>query len=223
MIEETNNPSSVDISRGGNFTFLITYNDRGTRIPVKGARIIFSLNNNKGDISLNSVSDNNGIVICKIKTLTGAVKNNNLNARLDQDFQGIYNLGRDYSKYYGSLVDSRDKIIATVPFSSYSGVNSSIYTAATAFLDDGSLLIEIPGLESAAQSALLNNGYMVNKISSDIALSSIQKAGPAALEQIKAGNIDRVLILSVSIDSKPQFSNDLWQIYRVLFNIIPVY
>ncbi|OHD54537.1 MAG: hypothetical protein A2Y33_05070 [Spirochaetes bacterium GWF1_51_8] len=222
FLEADEGVKEVEMTKGAEFTYKVYYSGDDGKIPVYGAQVMFTLNNNKGDYNRTAVTDKEGSAKCKITGLksVGATK---LYANLDITFNELTTIGGDYQKYYIDLKNYVQKSMATASFTAVNKENLNITTSVVALVNKDGEYELIPSMASGMLSYMKSKGFKAVKFPSDINLDKLAQSDDATLAKLEAQGIKRVFILVVDSDSEPVYAEVIkkWKgVYSVSAQLI---
>lgn len=215
-IEEYNVPAEIDVSKENTFSFRVVYSDGKNELPLSGAKVNFVIRNNKGKFSTQAISAKDGIVTCRIDSLSEINDRTVLYVKLSLDFPELLESEPEFKKYYSTLLDSVQKISKGVSFSTYSGAKKKITTAVITLIEEETYKKDTK-LTSEAQSILTSKGYRVKKIPDTINPRDIVEAKSSSLEDLKSEGIARVVVILVTPE-KPKY-NETLERYVATYNL----
>ncbi len=214
IIPINDNPKQIDNVNGGSIKFNILYQNK---IPIVNAKVNFILRNNKGNITRQSISLSNGMVVCNIESLSEVNNNSTIYARLAIDFPELTDLEAEYKTFYTTLLDAVGKVNASYNFSVISSRNKKLTTTVIAVVEENNNYKINKNLTSEAQSILISKGYSVKKFPSGVDVDDLIDLEKNQLTVLSQNGIQQVLAIVVSGDN-PVFNETLNR-YIVNYNL----
>lgn len=217
LIEQDEVPAKVDKDFKSEVSFKLSYSG-DTDIAVKGAKLKFTIRNNKGDYSRASSTDKDGIAVMKISRLNQVNNSTQIYAKLGLELGDLKDLEGDYARYYSTLRSTMDKLTATATIKVVSDANRKITSSVIAVKDVNGKYSKIPQLTSEMQSYLLGKGYKVVRFPSGISLKGVVEMKGSVLKQLAAKGIKRVYVLSVDASAVPKYNSTVEK-YRAMYAV----
>ncbi len=209
IIESKEVPKEIDISMKSKISFNVLYAGNNGKVPVSGANIKFTLKDNRGDYTKNSVSGKNGVVEVTIDRLEEVNSATRIYASLYLPLDEMLNLPDEFKKYHNTAKSYIERVNSAVTFKAVNLANLNIPTAVIAIEEKDGDFKKVPMLTSEALSYLQKKGYKTRKFPDSISLKKIFEVNDTALKQLSNEGIKRVFILHVNSDITPTYKESL--------------
>lgn len=203
----TDNPNKADTASPTEFKFTVYYSGANGRIAVQGAKVTFTLRENRGDYTSSAISGANGVVACRITRLETVNNVTKLYAKIGIDVQPILNAGGSYSQQANALLTAADRVSSTYSFNVASEANLRIKTSVIAVVDVDGTYTKEPTLTTAAFQLLVEKGYSAVRFPDGINLRKLYELSSSELNKLANAGIMRVFILYVDNSAEPTFQN----------------
>lgn len=191
------NPDTGDTDLETVVKFLLTYYGDDGEIPVSGARVNFTMEDNRGDYTESALTDEDGEVECEITSID-SVGSTKMNAKLSLDISQILDLGDDYYTASSDLQDAIQRASAYASFNVVSEANMNINTTVIGIKYTDTSYKKDSDLTSEAYEYLLDEGYKVSRFPSSVSdYEGVYDLEEAALNSLANQGIERVFILGV--------------------------
>ncbi len=198
----------IDISKGGTFNFNVLYFDGKRMLPASGLKVNFIIRNNSGNYTKQTISSENGNVVCNIQSLSLVNDDTILYARLSMDFPELTELEGEYKKFYTTLMDEVEKVSSSITFSTISSKNKQLLTTVVALIEENNGYVFNRNLSSEAEGLLVSKGYRVKNIPSGVNYNLLAELKKSELEKIEGIGIKQLLII-IATGEEAKFNETL--------------
>ncbi len=203
----TANPNKADTAEPSEFKYTVYYSGPNGRIPVQGAKVVFTLRENRGDYTSSAISGADGAVACRITRLETVNNATKLYAKIGIDVQPILNAGGTYSQQANSLISAADRVSSTTTFRVVSEANLRIKTSVIAVVDNNGTYNKEATLTTAAFQLLVEKGYMATRFPDGINLRKLYELNGSELNKLAEMGIMRIFLLYVDGSVEPTFQS----------------
>ncbi len=171
----------VVVGGNGTIKFQVFYNLEGQKIPVKDANVKFRVVNGKADISLKGTTDEYGVVVCEVNSISRFEnKKLTIRATLDLDFSDLAAINQDTRRDASRLIGKANMVFSEVNW--YMSATKSSKAVILAFREDERFIFDSK-LSSSLATALSKKGYIPSKVSgignlSSVSFDSVKRSVP---------------------------------------------